>query len=150
MIIQKDGLECRCGNKGCWELYASEQYLLNKAVELKLGIKGQVYLNDLIELADQGNTQAIHLFNEVGNHLGAGIINIIHIFNPEQIIIGNRLTLAKKWIEPQVKKIIDNYTLPFHQSQLAIHFSDINFASSALGAAAFSTENFLKFMLHPE
>ncbi|MEZ7792338.1 ROK family transcriptional regulator [Niallia circulans] len=150
MIIQKDGLECRCGNKGCWELYASEQYLLNKAVELKLGIKGQVYLNDLIELADQGNTQAIHLFNEVGNHLGAGIINIIHIFNPEQIIIGNRLTLAKKWIKPQVKKIIDNYTLPFHQSQLAIHFSDINFASSALGAAAFSTENFLKFMLHPE
>ncbi|PAD26367.1 ROK family protein [Niallia circulans] len=150
MTIQKDGLECRCGNKGCWELYASEQYLLNKAVELKLSINGQVYLNDLIELADQGNTQAIHLFNEVGYHLGAGIINIIHIFNPEQIIIGNRLTLAKKWIEPQVKKIINNYTLPFHHSQLAIQFSDINFASSALGAAAFSTENFLKFMLHPE
>ncbi|WP_400242744.1 ROK family protein [Niallia sp. JL1B1071] len=150
MTIQKDEMECRCGNKGCWELYASEQYLLTKASEWKLGDKDQVHLNDLIELANLGNKLAINLFNEVGDHLGAGIINIIHTFNPEQIIIGNRLTLAKKWIEPRVKKMISNHTLPFHQSELAIHFSDIDFSSSALGAAAFSTENFLRFMLQPD
>ncbi|MFS0658490.1 ROK family transcriptional regulator [Niallia alba] len=150
MTIQKDGLECRCGNKGCWELYASEQYLLTRATQLKLGDKKQIHLNDLIELANQGNNQAVHLFHEVGDHLGAGIINIIHTFNPEQIIIGNRLSLAKRWIEPRVKKMISNYTLPFHQSKLTIHFSDIDFASSALGAAAFSTENFLRCMLKPD
>lgn len=150
MTIQKDGMECRCGNKGCWELYASEQYLLSKATELKLGGGKQLHLNDLIELADQGNIVAINLFHEVGDHLGAGIINIINTFNPEQIIIGNRLTLAKKWIEPQVKKMIHNHTLPFHQSELTIHFSDIDFSSSALGAAAFSTENFLRFMLQTD
>ncbi|HEO8419991.1 ROK family transcriptional regulator [Niallia sp. FSL W8-0635] len=150
MTIQKDGMECRCGNKGCWELYASEQYLLSKATELKLGEGETLHLNDLIELADQGNHVAINLFHEVGDHLGAGIINIINTFNPEQIIIGNRLTLAKKWIEPQVKKMIHNHTLPFHHSKLTIHFSDIDFSSSALGSAAFATENFLKFMLQPD
>ena len=36
MTIDVNGLECRCGNKGCWELYASEKTLLNKAEELKL------------------------------------------------------------------------------------------------------------------
>ncbi|MCF2650599.1 ROK family transcriptional regulator [Niallia circulans] len=150
MTIQKDGMKCRCGNIGCWELYASEQYLLTKASEWKHGDTDQVHLNDLIELANQGNELAINLLNDVGDHLGAGIINIIHTFNPEQVIIGNRLTLAKKWIEPRVKKMISNHTLPFHQSELAIHFSDIDFSSSALGSAAFTTENFLRFMVQPD
>jgi len=149
MMIQKDGMPCSCGNNGCWEQYASEKYLITKANELNLGLKKEIHLVHLIELANKGNMEAINLFHEIGDNLGTGIINIIHIFNPQQIIIGNRLTLAKKWIEPRLKKVINNHTLSFQQSELNIHFSDDNFPSSALGVAAFSTENFLRFILQP-
>jgi predicted NBD/HSP70 family sugar kinase len=39
MVIDIDGKECRCGSKGCWELYASEQALLNQAKNIESYLK---------------------------------------------------------------------------------------------------------------
>jgi len=147
MTIDKNGMQCRCGNKGCWELYASEQSLLSKANEMNLGITNDVNLGEILLLAQSEEQAAIQLLEEVGKNLGLGIINIIHAFNPQQIIIGNRLAAARQWIEPQVRDIIDRFTLPFHQTDIKIDFSDLSLPSSALGVAAFSTENFLKSKL---
>ena len=147
MTIDKNGMQCRCGNKGCWELYASEQSLLSKANEMNLGITNDVNLGEILLLAQSEEQAAIQLLEEVGKNLGLGIINIIHAFNPQQIIIGNRLAAAKQWIEPQVRDVIGRFTLPFHQTDIKIDFSDLSLPSSALGVAAFSTENFLKSKL---
>ena len=147
MTIDKNGMQCRCGNKGCWELYASEQSLLSKANEMNLGITNDVNLGEILLLAQSEEQAAIQLLEEVGKNLGLGIINIIHAFNPQQIIIGNRLAAARQWIEPQVRDIIGKFTLPFHQTDIKIDFSDLSLPSSALGVAAFSTENFLKSKL---
>ncbi|WP_342048808.1 ROK family transcriptional regulator [Bacillus sp. OTU530] len=147
MTIDKNGMQCRCGNKGCWELYASEQSLLSKANEMNLGITNDVNLGEILLLAQSEGQAAIQLLEEVGKNLGLGIINIIHAFNPQQIIIGNRLAAARQWIEPQVRDIIGRFTLPFHQTDIKIDFSDLSLPSSALGVAAFSTENFLKSKL---
>ncbi|MFB9758381.1 ROK family transcriptional regulator [Ectobacillus funiculus] len=147
MTIDKNGMQCRCGNKGCWELYASEQSLLSKANEMNLGITNDVNLGEILLLAQSEEQAAIQLLEEVGKNLGLGIINIIHAFNPQQIIIGNRLAAARQWIEPQVRDIIGRFTLPFHQTDIKIDFSDLSLPSSALGVAAFSTENFLKSKL---
>ena len=147
MTIDKNGMQCRCGNKGCWELYASEQSLLSKANEMNLGITNDVNLGEILLLAQSEEQAAIQLLEEVGKNLGLGIINIIHAFNPQQIIIGNRLAAARQWIEPQVRDVIGRFTLPFHQTDIKIDFSDLSLPSSALGVAAFSTENFLKSKL---
>ncbi|GAA3329789.1 hypothetical protein GCM10020331_079670 [Ectobacillus funiculus] len=53
MTIDKDGIQCRCGNKGCWELYASEQSLLSKANEMNLGIMNDVNLGEILLLAQK-------------------------------------------------------------------------------------------------
>ncbi len=147
MTIDRNGMQCRCGNKGCWELYASEQSLLSKANEMNLGITNDVNLGEILLLAQSGEQAASQLLEEVGKNLGLGIINIIHAFNPQQIIIGNRLAAARQWIEPQVQDVIGRFTLPFHQTDIKIDFSDLSLPSSALGVAAFSTENFLKSKL---
>ncbi|MFB9759772.1 ROK family protein [Ectobacillus funiculus] len=147
MTIDKDGIQCRCGNKGCWELYASEQSLLSKANEMNLGIMNDVNLGEILLLAQNGEQTAIQLLKEVGQNLGLGIINIIHAFNPQQIIVGNRLAAARQWIEPQVRNVIDKFTLSFHQTDIKVSFSNLSLPSSALGVAAFSTEAFLKSKL---
>ncbi|GKU81872.1 ROK family transcriptional regulator [Niallia sp. NCCP-28] len=147
MTIDKNGMQCRCGNKGCWELYASEQSLLSKANELKLGNKGDISLGEILSLAEKEEQSVLVLLEEIGRNLAYGIINIIHSFNPQQIIIGNRLAAAKKWIEPQVQDTIQKFTLPFHQTDINVNFSDLSLPISALGVSAFSSENFLKSKL---
>ncbi|WP_053218502.1 ROK family transcriptional regulator [Virgibacillus senegalensis] len=143
MTIEVDGKECRCGNKGCWELYASEQALLRNAAKLTDGTE-QPSLENLSEMADDGEEQVIRLFEQIGDYLGVGLNNIINIFNPQQVIIGNRMASAKKWLrDPLINRMV-NQTLWFQQKDLQIQFSELSTHSAALGVAAFSVENFFK------
>lgn len=145
MTIQVNGPTCRCGNKGCWELYASEQALLTAAEKMNLAsLTGkELELSDLLALAEQGNPKVISLFEQAGDYLGVGINNIINGFNPQQVIIGNRMASSYKWLNKTLTDRVSNQALWFQQNDLTICFSELGTFSSALGASAFSIENFL-------
>lgn len=145
MTIQVNGPTCRCGNKGCWELYASEQALLTAAEKMNLSsLTGkELDLSDLLELAEQGNPKVISLFEQAGDYLGVGINNIINSFNPQQVIIGNRMASSYKWLNKTLTDRVSNQALWFQQNDLTICFSELSTFSSALGASAFSIEHFL-------
>ncbi|MFT4413946.1 ROK family transcriptional regulator [Fredinandcohnia humi] len=143
MTIEINGAKCSCGNKGCWELYASEQALIKNAEHAGLLPAGEeLSLEYLNEVAESGNKKAIEQFEIIGENLAVGINNIINIFNPQQIIIGNRMASAKHWLtEPLEKRMVDR-TLWFQQKDLQIDFSELSTHSAALGVAAFVVENF--------
>ncbi len=148
MIIQADGKECSCGSRGCWELYASEKVILSES-KLLQPITNDHTLENLVALATSNKDIAI-LFEKVGYHLGIGINNIINTFNPEQIIIGNRLAIARDWLEDPLKQVVQSFTLKQHQADLSITFAELSIYSSALGVSAYVTENFLRSDIHSE
>lgn len=145
MIVQVNGKDCTCGSSGCWELYASEKALLEEARKLKLtGITEETLsIELLLELANSGNEDIINLFHSIGMYLGVGINNIINIFNPEQVIIGNRLAMAKDWLEKSIEKFIKNHTMKYHQKDLIISFSKHAYYSAAIGVSAQMIDQFL-------
>lgn len=138
MMIQMNGKPCSCGSKGCWEAYASENALLKEATEIG------TTLESIIISATEQNEATLQIVDQIGRYLGIGISNIINTFNPEQIIIGNRLAMAKEWLEQPIKETIENHTLSFHQEDLHLHFSKLSIYSVALGVSAFAVENFIK------
>ncbi|MCM3162135.1 ROK family protein [Metabacillus litoralis] len=135
MIIDMNGKPCNCGSKGCWEAYASEHALLEQAGSS---------IEAVLELAKNHDQTAQGLFKEVGKYLGIGINNIINTFNPDQVIIGNRLALAREWIEEPIKTTIENHTLTHHQNELQLDFSKLEQYSTVLGVSAFAVESFIK------
>lgn len=149
MTINANGEKCRCGNIGCWELYASEQALIQKALESGIA-REQASLESLIEKAHHSDPAAIKLFTEVGKMLGVGITNIINTFNPQQIIIGNRMASAEQWLREAVEQTIKENLLWFFQDNLSLEFSHLSSYSTSLGMTAFSIENFLKIDLTTE
>ncbi|WP_407271121.1 ROK family protein [Radiobacillus sp. PE A8.2] len=144
MTIEVNGLACRCGNRGCWELYASEQALVKRVKELDILDNQDITLEKINELAHQGHSQIIDLLDDIGSYLGVGINNIINTFNPEQVIIGNRMAASNTWIKASMENRIFNYSLNFHQDDLIINFSSLTTHSAALGVAAFAIDNFLE------
>lgn len=149
MTIDTNGPKCRCGNKGCWELYASEKALLNKVNKGKK--QHYLHLDDVLELARSSDPSVLSSFDEIGHYLGIGMINIIHTFNPEKIIIGNRMANAQAFLEDQVESTIKKHILPLYQFNTEIAFSRFPIHSSTLGASAISTENFLNsYLFKPE
>lgn len=139
--IQADGKPCRCGNLGCWELYASENALLEQAAELLL-TEGMGDLEELVELAEQGDTRTIELFARTGHYLGVGITNIINIFNPELIIIGNRFAEADRWLGPAIRKVIHTRALPYHREKMSLTFAGLGKRSCVAGASSFAVSRF--------
>lgn len=152
MTIKYDGKKCGCGNIGCWELYASERALINNAKKVILDQQSSenITLDDIVELAKSGDKKSIKLFEEIGNYLGTGINNIINIFNPEQIIIGNRIAFAKDWIIDSIMKRIENETFDFQHQDITVDFSELNVYSPAIGMAAFSIEQFFEYEFYSD
>ena len=142
MTIVANGEKCTCGNKGCWEAYASEYALLKEAKQFE-HLSG-LNLEELIQMADANDPVSIKLFHKIGSNIGIGVTNLIKTLNPQQIIIGNRLAKAQHLIEEAIKESVSCQTMPFHLADLQINFSNLSTYSTAIGASAFIIEDFLK------
>lgn len=89
VIIQKDGKECKCGNKGCFESYSSMVSLKAKIASKKNldRIRG-VEMYEVIK-TETGEIQEI--VDEFLDNLNIGLSNYINIFEPEAIAIRRKL-----------------------------------------------------------
>lgn len=145
MTIKMDEDPCRCGNKGCWELYASEQALLDQAEAS--GYKDAT-LDQLMEAAKNGEEKALQLFEDLGDYLGVGITNIIHIFNPEQVVIGNTVSIAERYILPAIEKRIERNAIGFNKNDVQINVAKLKKHSTVLGMVAFIVEEFFHTNVH--
>ncbi len=91
MIIKKDGLECKCGNKGCFEKYASMQAFKNgiiKLLSLDPNISSENILKILTNKVNEKNQEVNKYIDEYIENLIIGISNIVNILSPEAICIG--------------------------------------------------------------
>lgn len=138
LSIQYDGKPCSCGNNGCWELYASENALLEQASSL--GFDG---LEELLQAAEAGDEQVRALFRVIGSYLGAGIANIVNVFNPSAVIIGNRMSRAAEWIAPSLHESVDRRTLPYHREKLDLLFAELKDQAAVRGAAYYAISRFI-------
>jgi glucokinase-like ROK family protein len=138
--IQHDGRKCPCGNYGCWELYASENALLEQAKnELE---DSSITVEELLKLADEGNGIAIQLFERLADYLSVGIVSIINGLNPESIIIGGRLADAQKWLRRPMLDSLERRSLPYPRAQLNVQFSELGIRATVLGACSFAITKF--------
>lgn len=141
-IIQMNGRKCTCGRNGCWEAYASEYALIHDATYMLK--EKELTLEQLISLAEEGHTEVLQLFSDIGQYIGVGISNLIHTFNPEKIIIGNQMTKAQKFIEQSLMRTVNSDTMPFHLTDSSLQFSTLKDHSIVLGAASFIIDQFIQ------
>ena len=117
MIIQKDGLECKCGKKGCFEKYASMKAFktnLRKELNLDETTRGEELLNILRNNNENNkNYKKIEkVINDYIEYLSIGISNLINIFEPEAIVIGGSFVYFEDVLLNRLyKKIIEGNLL---------------------------------------
>jgi len=84
-------------------------------------------------LAEKRDKKAIEAFKELGRNLGFGIVNLIHIFDPQAIILGGGITLAKKFFEKEMRKTVKKFTIS-KSYRTKILFSNLGRFGGAIGA----------------
>lgn len=109
IVIQKDGKQCKCGRKGCFEKYASMKVLKDNLREA-LGYGEDVSGKELFELIrsnekENPNYQKIeNIVQEFIESLSIGITNLVNIFEPEAIGIGGSFVYFEGVLLHRLKK----------------------------------------------
>ena len=98
MVIDKNGIECKCGNKGCFEQYASMKAFKNgfiKLLDLPENIESIEILRKLLDKVNAKDEQVEEYINKYIDNLIIGLSNIINILQPEAICIGGSFVFFK-------------------------------------------------------
>lgn len=99
MIIKKDGVECKCGNRGCFEKYASMKALKKGIIELlnlEENTSSDKILEILINKVNAKDERVNKYIDEYIDNLLTGLSNIINIIEPEAICIGGSFAYYEK------------------------------------------------------
>lgn len=108
MTVVPEGRRCACGNRGCWEMYASGTALARDARELAevspvsahrlLQIAGgdpsRLTGTDVTAAAREGDPAAVEIFTAMGRWLGQGIASLAAVLDPSVVVIGGGVSEA--------------------------------------------------------
>lgn len=123
MSINKYGERCFCGKEGCLRLYATELAFINKikeAIRNEMALPYKIYhpvtdkirVKEVYKEAVKGDPFCRSLLTDLLENLSIGLSNLIHIINPERIIIGGNILKAKEIVIPylneKLKEIVDS------------------------------------------
>ena len=133
--IDLNGAECRCGQRGCWDLYASDKATLKRYGELR-GTTGKRVstMRKLIELVEAGDTAATEAVRETARYLGIGITGLINGLDPEIVVVGGELTKVWGVIEPIIVEETKRNLLAPRSHTIAIRPSAFEVRPSLKGA----------------
>jgi glucokinase len=148
--VVPEGHWCECGNRGCWEQYASGNALVRDARELVHSSSPMArHLRDLVDgdadrlegpqitqAARDGDPLSVELLADVGRWLGVGLAGMAAAFDPGCIIIGGGLSEAGDLlIEPTRQAFSRSLTGRGHRTEPVIAQAELGPNAGFIGAA---------------
>ena len=135
IIIQKNGILCNCGKRGCFETYASMKRFKEKIVkEFNLNtIDGEEIKKFILQNKD--NLTLKYIINNYIEDLAIGISNIINIFEPEAICLGGSFAYFEDiFLEPLKKLLLEGNLLFNKRCDIIIKLAKLKNDAGIIGA----------------
>jgi glucokinase len=150
MQVVPDGHRCECGNRGCWEQYASGNALVREARAL-VAARSPIAMDMLAridgdpanltgplvtEAARAGDRMAIELLEEVGTWLGVGMANLAAALDPGMFVVGGGVSAAGDLLlQPARDAFSRNLTGRGYRPQATIVVAQLGNDAGLIGAA---------------
>jgi glucokinase len=149
MTMVPDGRRCACGNRGCWEMYASGRALARDARELVA--ESPVAAARMLELAGSvdeltgpvvtaaaaaGDPAAESICTTMGRWLGRGLANLAAVIDPSMFVIGGGVSAAGELLlRPAREEFAHTLTGRGFRPRAAVEFVALGPEAGLIGAA---------------
>ncbi|GAA2406778.1 ROK family glucokinase [Actinomadura vinacea] len=148
--VVPDGRRCGCGNRGCWEQYASGNALVHEArdlarvapamagrlLELGEGRPEGISGPEVTQAAREGDPAALECFRTVAQWAGQGLADLTAILDPGAFIIGGGLSDAGDLLLDPIREAFGNtLTGRGHRPLPEILIAELGSAAGIVGAA---------------
>ncbi len=145
--IDCNGLHCQCDNRGCLELYCSTTALLRDVAkdlvvhpESRLAKATRLSAEEVVNLAGQGDGLAQRAIQRAAHYLGVGVVNLVNTIHPHRVVIGDELAQAGPLLLQEVRRIVQERTLPAVAQAVKIELSSFATDPVLVGASALAIE----------
>jgi predicted NBD/HSP70 family sugar kinase len=146
---------CSCGKSGCLETETSLLVVIEKAnkglKEGKISLLKELSIDhaeqafqDIIKAAGKGDKFAVEILSESGYNIGRGVAILIHLLNPELVILSGRGSSAGKIWQAPIQQALNEHCIPRLAINTEIQISSLGYEAEITGAAALVMENFEK------
>ena len=148
MVTVDGGEPCTCGNRGCWERYASATALIREGRKLCAdkpetalmkavdGDPAAITAKHVIDLAKSGDPDCMALFERYVFHLCVGLSNLVNLYDPEVIALGGGVSHAGAFLLDAVRAKLPEYiffkTMPYARVELAKLTNDAGIIGAAM------------------
>jgi predicted NBD/HSP70 family sugar kinase len=150
-----NGKLCSCGKSGCLETETSLLVTIEKAKHgLQNGkISGlkpaqlehyEEASESMVMAVHDGDRFAVELFSESGYNIGRGVAILIHLLNPEVIILSGRGSTAGKIWQAPIQQALNEHCIPRLAANTMIETSTLGYQAELIGAAALVMDNYEK------
>lgn len=115
VTMVRDGPLCRCGNRGCWEVLASNSAAVRYYAQNASARKGEVgsksamstvSFQDLLRLVEQGDLKACKALDQMAYYLGLGITMLVTGLAPDLLVVVGEVTRAWGRVGPIVAEAV--------------------------------------------
>jgi predicted NBD/HSP70 family sugar kinase len=148
---------CSCGKSGCLETETSLLIVIEKANKgLKSGKLSMLKEKELsadhpekafqiiVAAASKGDKFAVEILSEAGYNIGRGVAILIHLLNPEVVILSGRGSSAGKIWQAPIQQALNEHCIPRLSLNTEIEVSALGYKAELTGAAALVMENYEK------
>ena len=144
---------CNCGNVGCLEALASGTALARAArerlaageqsalTELARGDIANVDARMVADAAHAGDALALDLMRDMGDCIGAGVVSLMNIFDPDLIVIGGGVSRSLDLLLPAIRNQISRRAMAHLRHRMPVVQSQLGDDVGLLGAAALAFAN---------
>lgn len=130
--IDDQGPICRCGNRGCLEMYVGAPVLL----DMLRPSHGNLTLRDVIARADEGDAGCRRVIADAGHHLGVAAASVCNLFDPELLVVGGELAEAGDLLLEPMRVALAQRTIPSIAGPVPVVAAELGAAAEVRGALA--------------
>jgi predicted NBD/HSP70 family sugar kinase len=157
--IDKDGIPCDCGNTGCLENYVSwpavYSRILSSVARGKPTVMNELVDGNVMKLSPSTYIEALHLndelaieiMEEMASYLAVGVVNLVNLYNPEQILIGGDLIQDNNRLVERVKQIVSEKAIGTLLEGLTLQTASFGEDYELMGSAAILLQDVFNFSL---
>lgn len=133
--LYQDGAPCPCGKRGCYESYASTSALVERG--RKTFARKDLDGRRIFAMAQDGDADALRLLDGWISDIAAGIGSLVHIFNPEMVLIGGGVSRQEKLLMEPLREKVFAQIMPRFREGLAVEAAALGNDAGVIGAAAY-------------
>ena len=126
-----DGVPCTCGATGCWERYAATTALVRAAQEKDPAWKDG---RAIFAAAEAGNKTVLALLDAWTDEIAQGLAGMVHIFNPQLILIGGGVSAQQKLLIEPIAAKVKASVMPAFAEGLEVRAAQLHNDAGMVGA----------------